>query len=250
MLPSLPFSAIHPLRHSLSEAGTPAMPGAVPIRAITLDVGGTLLQPWPSVGHVYAEVAARHGLQISPKDLNRRFAAAWRAKKDFSHTQSGWSALVDQTFAGLVGTPPSRSFFPALYAAFSSPSAWRVYDDVLPCLEQWRRRGLKLGAISNWDDRLRPLFNNWAWPIGSTPSSSPLKSASPNPIPPFSSAPPTCSKPSRPPSSTWATAAWKTSTPPAPPVSRPSSSAATNRPAPTNKSPPWPMRFRACNGSN
>jgi putative hydrolase of the HAD superfamily len=134
------------------------MPGAVPIRAITLDVGGTLLQPWPSVGHVYAKVASRHGLQISPEDLNRRFAAAWRDKIDFSHTQSGWSALVDQIFAGLVATPPSRSFFPALYAAFSSPSAWRVYDDVLPCLEQWRRRGLKLGAISNWDDRLRPLL--------------------------------------------------------------------------------------------
>ncbi len=65
---------------------------------------------------------------------------------------------MDQTFAGLVATPPSRSFFPDLYAAFSSPSAWRVYDDVLPCLEQWRRRGLKLGAISNWDDRLRPLL--------------------------------------------------------------------------------------------
>ena len=134
--------------------------GKSAIRAVTLDVGGTLIQPWPSVGHVYAAVASRHGLQLSPEDLNRQFAAAWRTKRDFSHTQSGWSELVDRTFAGLVETPPSRSFFPALYAEFASPSAWRIYDDVLPCLEQLRRRGLKVGAISNWDERLRPLLKD------------------------------------------------------------------------------------------
>jgi putative hydrolase of the HAD superfamily len=128
------------------------------LRAVTLDVGGTLLAPWPSVGHVYAAVAARHGLQVLPEDLNRQFSAAWRARRNFSHTRSGWSQLVDQTFAGLVATPPSRSFFPELYEKFSSADAWRIYPDVLPCLEEWRRRGLKLGAISNWDERLRPLL--------------------------------------------------------------------------------------------
>ncbi len=128
------------------------------LRAVTLDVGGTLIAPWPSVGHVYAAVAARHGLPLSPAALNRQFAAAWRAKRDFSHGRAGWSDLVDQTFAGLVETPPSRSFFPELYEAFSSAKAWRIYEDVLPCLQELRRRGLKLGAISNWDERLRPLL--------------------------------------------------------------------------------------------
>ena len=128
------------------------------LRAVTLDVGGTLIAPWPSVGHVYAAVASRHGLRVLPEDLNRQFAAAWRARRNFSHTRSGWSKLVDQTFAGLVETPPSRSFFPELYEKFSSAAAWRVYPDVLPCLEELRRRGLKIGAISNWDERLRPLL--------------------------------------------------------------------------------------------
>jgi putative hydrolase of the HAD superfamily len=154
--PSSPV--LHPVRHGFGEGGSSARRSEGAVRAVTLDVGGTLIQPWPSVGHVYAAVALRHGLQLSPDDLNRRFAGAWRAKRDFSHTQSGWAELVDRTFAGLVETPPSRSFFPALYAEFASPSAWRIYDDVLPCLEQLRRRGLKLGAISNWDERLRPLL--------------------------------------------------------------------------------------------
>ncbi|MGD1085362.1 MAG: HAD-IA family hydrolase [Verrucomicrobiota bacterium] len=142
---------------------SPARPGAVRrgdggILALTFDIGGTLIEPWPSVGHVYAQVASRHGLEVSPETLNRQFGAAWRGKKEFSHTRAGWSELVDQTFAGLVETPPSRTFFPALYDAFASAAAWRIHEDVLPCLGELRRRGLKLGAVSNWDERLRPLL--------------------------------------------------------------------------------------------
>src|SRR5437762_3763533 len=90
------------------------------IEAITFDVGGTLIEPWPSVGHVYAEVAARHGLKnLSPEKLNRQFAAAWGALKNFHHTRDEWAALVDQTFAGLCERPPSGTFFPELYARFA-----------------------------------------------------------------------------------------------------------------------------------
>ncbi len=40
------------------------------IRTVTFDVGGTLIRPWPSVGHVYAETAAGHGVKrISPEDI-------------------------------------------------------------------------------------------------------------------------------------------------------------------------------------
>src|ERR1700722_18252190 len=57
-----------------------------PVHAITFDVGGTLIQPWPSVGHVYAEVAARHGIKPEAAEtLNQRFAAAWKKLKDFHH---------------------------------------------------------------------------------------------------------------------------------------------------------------------
>ncbi|MCU0783064.1 MAG: HAD-IA family hydrolase [Verrucomicrobia bacterium] len=38
-------------------------------------------------------------------------------------------------------------------------SAWRSYADVEPTLTSLRRRGLRLGAISNGDDHLRPLQN-------------------------------------------------------------------------------------------
>ncbi len=129
------------------------------IRAVTFDVGGTLLEPWPSVGHVYAEMAARHGYPgIPAEELTRRFRVAWRGLKDFRHTREQWAALVDATFVGLVPEPPSQTFFPPLYDRFTEPSAWHVFDDVRPALKELGRRGLKLGIISNWDDRLRPLL--------------------------------------------------------------------------------------------
>jgi len=130
-----------------------------PIQAVTFDVGGTLIEPWPSVGHVYAEVAARHGFEdLSAAILNRQFAAAWQARQNFNHTRAEWAELVDATFEGLVETLPSETFFPDLYSCFAQPDAWRIFEDVLPTLDTLASRDLKLGIISNWDERLRPLL--------------------------------------------------------------------------------------------
>jgi putative hydrolase of the HAD superfamily len=129
------------------------------IRAVTFDVGGTLIHPTPSVGHIYADAAARHGCgDISPRVLNQRFAAAWARLENFSHTYAQWAALVDETFAGITQAPPSETFFPDLYARFARPEAWAVFPDVVPALEQLTRAGLKRAIVSNWDERLRPLL--------------------------------------------------------------------------------------------
>lgn len=145
------------MERSLSPVAPCAVHG--PIRAVTFDAGGTLIEVWPSVGHVYAEVAAQHGIKgLSAKLLDRRFAVAWRAATRFSYSRADWVRLVDTTFRGLTGQPPSRTFFARLYARFAMPDAWRVFDDVTPALDALAARGLKLGVISNWDERLRPLL--------------------------------------------------------------------------------------------
>ena len=104
------------------------------IAAITFDVGGTLIEPWPSVGHVYAAVAARHGVRAEPEELTDRFVDAWNRKENFNYTQDDWAGLVDATFAGLTTTLPSQSFFDELYVRFAEPDCWRVYEDVIPAL--------------------------------------------------------------------------------------------------------------------
>lgn len=129
------------------------------IQAVTFDVGGTLIEAQPSVGHVYAEIAGRHGVKgISPELLNERFKTAWRARQQFTDRRADWEELVDAAFQGLVAEPPRTTFFPELYERFAQPEVWRIFDDVLPALEALASRGLRLGVISNWDERLRVLL--------------------------------------------------------------------------------------------
>lgn len=129
------------------------------IRAVSFDVGGTLIEPWPSVGHVYAEVAARFGIEgVAPEDLNRQFGLAWQARRDFDYSRASWRELVNQTFAGLAPAPPGRACFEAIYGHFATATPWRIFADVLPTLAALKARGLQLGLVSNWDERLRPLL--------------------------------------------------------------------------------------------
>src|SRR5262245_57594577 len=122
------------------------------IKAVTFDAGGTLIKPWPSVGHVYAEVATRHGVRSVPAEaLTRQFAAAWSRLANFSHSREEWAGLVDETFAGFVAEPPSRTFFPELYNRFASSDAWHVFEDVLPALNALAALDLRLAVVSNWD---------------------------------------------------------------------------------------------------
>lgn len=129
------------------------------IRAVTFDVGGTLMEPSPSVGHLYAEVAAGLGIPaVVPADLDRQFAAAWTARRQFDYSRSAWRKLVTRTFAEVTGVVPDKACFDAIYQRFARASAWRVFDDALPTLQQLKEQGFKLGIISNWDERLRPLL--------------------------------------------------------------------------------------------
>lgn len=129
------------------------------IQAVTLDVGGTLMEPWPSVGHVYAEVAGKHGVKHpGAARLDGQFSAAWKQRKDFDYTQDAWFGLVKQTFGDVAPSLP-EAYFPAVYDRFAQADVWKVYEDVVPVLEELAARGIALGIVSNWDERLHPLLN-------------------------------------------------------------------------------------------
>ena len=130
------------------------------IQAVTFDVGGTLIEPWPSVGQIYGAVAAEHGLSnLDAVELTERFGAAWKTKKDFDYSRSGWRDLVAQTFGETLPAWQLDALFQDIYVRFEQPDAWRVFDDVVPVLATLRSAGFKLGVVSNWDERLRPLLD-------------------------------------------------------------------------------------------
>jgi putative hydrolase of the HAD superfamily len=132
------------------------------IRAVTFDVGGTLIDPWPSVGHVYAATAAARGFgELDPRLLNARFYGVWqRQGATFDFSKSAWARLVVEALAELGPAAHSPELFQAIWDGFTQASAWRLFDDVGPCLRALKARGIRCAIISNWDERLTPTLRN------------------------------------------------------------------------------------------
>lgn len=142
------------------------------LRAVFFDAGGTLLAPHPSVGGIYAEVAREFGLSLDPEAAEAAFHRALRraqaAARAGGRTLFGfepaaakevWRAVVAEVVA--PESLPAGQFdalFDRLFAEFAQGHRYRLLDGALPALAALRRRGLRLGLISNWDHRLRRVL--------------------------------------------------------------------------------------------
>jgi len=127
------------------------------VRALFFDVGGTLLRPWPSVGAIYASVANHHGMTVTAEGMERAFRESWAALKGPELTVSRkdwWRELVFRTLG-----QENQTCFEELFEIFARAAAWQVFPDVEDTLREARSRGLHIGVISNWDERLRPLLD-------------------------------------------------------------------------------------------
>lgn len=128
------------------------------IRAVSLDVGGTLIAPKSSVGHCYAAVAEEFGVAgLDAAALDRRFAEVWQSRHEFDYTQEAWYGVVRRTFGDRAAELPA-GFYPAVYERFGRADAWQIFPDALPALEELAAHGVPLAIVSNWDARLRPLL--------------------------------------------------------------------------------------------
>ncbi len=131
------------------------------VQAVTFDVGGTLIQPWPSVGEIYVEVAEQCGIgNLDAQLVERQFCRAWAEKEDFQHNQQDWLELLVQSFRNVLTRSQCIELFPAVFARFARADAWRIHDDVLPALDELSGRGFRLAVVSNWDIRLRSLLKD------------------------------------------------------------------------------------------
>jgi len=145
-------------------------PNTESIRAVSFDLGGTLIAAAPSVGAIYADVCRAHGVEVPSDRCDHSFETAWARRSStappgvdsFSHSPGGedgwWSGVVLEVLEA-CGVPPEKAPpVDAFRAAFASPPAWRVYDDVPRTLESLRARGYRLAILSNWDSRMPRLL--------------------------------------------------------------------------------------------
>jgi putative hydrolase of the HAD superfamily len=128
------------------------------------------MEPHPSVGHVYAHVAARFGLKIKPENVNQRFKTVWKARgglktllpiHGFSLYEieiTWWKRFVEEVMEPFRMGCYFNEFFENLYVVFEQGDSWRVFPDVKETLLNLKKMGFRLGVISNWDSRLIPLL--------------------------------------------------------------------------------------------
>ena len=149
-----------------------------PLDCVLFDAGDTLLAPAPSFQGRFVAVAAAAGLPLEEAAVDAAIAEAVRAAEwpsdwtDPATQRSFWVGFYRQVLAALGhrddgtegsggpqgGAPVGREVAEALFAAFSDPAGYRLFDDVRPALEALAARGVKLGVVSNFEPWLEDVL--------------------------------------------------------------------------------------------
>ncbi len=148
----------------------PALKG---VQAICFDAGQTLMEVHPSVGKIYQRVLGELGIQITDTDsIDADFFAVLKARTakrpDLRSSEAierdFWQAIVDDLVGEHFrdGRVP-EAVFARLWSAFESAECWRPLEGAPEVFEQLRSAGLRLALLSNWDERLHPLFGQLGW---------------------------------------------------------------------------------------
>lgn len=127
-----------------------------------MDAVGTLIHPREPVGITYARAARARGIEADPVLVAGRFAAALAEARAAGQRQRGdgrafWRGVV----AGAVGTDDA-GLAEGLYQHFAQPRAWWVDTEALQVLSVEAHAGRRLGIVSNFDRRLRSLYERFA----------------------------------------------------------------------------------------
>ena len=120
-----------------------------------------------SVGDAYAEMAARHGVLVAPRNIEPRFRAAFRQMPPLAFPDTPPEQIERREYEwwkGLVGTVFSGeqfadfdAFFRDLFDYFAEARAWTLFPDVPPTLTALRARDVRMALVSNLDGRLVPI---------------------------------------------------------------------------------------------
>lgn len=143
-----------------------------PVKALSFDAAGTLIELTEPVGESYHRVANQYGIVSCPEALASAFKVVWgRTPSAFSvnapirdtDEKSWWRRLVREVFAESGATSISDEifdmFFEALYDHFESPGTWNAVSGAEEALAKITSRYPSI-VLSNFDARLRRILTD------------------------------------------------------------------------------------------
>ena len=141
------------------------------MKTVFFDVGNTLLYADPPVPEVFTRVARRLGYDVTLRqvepymaDVDAYYQEQYMLDGDFwCHHDRAVQLWLDM-YAMLADACNLEGDIPALtqavYDEYLLPKNWTVFRDVEACFRGLKRRGFKLGIISNWDATLEQLIRS------------------------------------------------------------------------------------------
>jgi len=139
------------------------------IEVVFLDAVGTLFEVRGSVGKIYSQFGLHHGCALDDGETERAFVQAFRAAPPLAFPglegtelheveRLWWRDIIQEILKGKMSESTLEQYFAEIFAFFRKKEAWRVYPDTRPSLETLRRRGYRLGIVSNSDSRLEDVL--------------------------------------------------------------------------------------------
>jgi putative hydrolase of the HAD superfamily len=145
--------------------------GGSQLKAVLVDVGGTLIEAFPPPPAVYAATLSRYGPPVTSEAVAPVFELVWQEMTqehprglDRYHLLKGgerawWGKFLREVLRRLGHPAPWEPVLEELFTAFARPEAWRVFPEVPRVLAKLRERKLLVAAVSNWDLRLPALLS-------------------------------------------------------------------------------------------
>lgn len=136
----------------------------IAIKAILFDLVGTLIYVKGSVGLIYSSVAESFGFEIDSEKLNKAFIEAIHIKPQpiggNEEEKKWWKEVVSNTFkfSGYDLKEKFNEIFEIIFKEFTTKGAWAVYPEVFNVLKNLQKNNLKIGLISNFDNRLEIIL--------------------------------------------------------------------------------------------
>ncbi|MGB0373035.1 MAG: HAD-IA family hydrolase [Opitutales bacterium] len=136
------------------------------IRAVSIDLNGTILSPNPSVGDIYADVLRGFGYTLTPELIEdafrgafREVQAVWSKYPERRMDISFWREVVDGTAAEIQGWDAvSDEVFDALFHTFEEANRWSIREGTFDFLDALTEKDLILTFFSNTDARMHKVL--------------------------------------------------------------------------------------------
>src|SRR5258708_5369402 len=140
------------------------------VRAVSFEVGQTLLRPFPSFGEVFARCCNDDGVTLAtdaPRAIERFADRYFNDLRDrqisFSNSEEQSRAIWTEIYTRFlrqsnVDATRIDRLAARIYATFIDHRSYELYDDAKPVLQSLRSRGFKVGITSNWESWLADLL--------------------------------------------------------------------------------------------